>query len=81
MNTRLDDFNELTGTHLESEDYDSIAGHMINEFGYIPKVGDHLTVDGIYLSVRKMDRNRIDSIYVRLPEQKADRSAAPDDPE
>jgi len=54
---------------------------MINEFGYIPKVGDHLTVDGIYLSVRKMDRNRIDSIYVRLPEQKADRSAAPDDPE
>ena len=80
-NTRLDDFNELTGTHLESEDYDSIAGHMINEFGYIPKVGDHLTVDGIYLSVRKMDRNRIDSIYVRLPEQKADRSAAPDDPE
>lgn len=71
-NIRLDDFNDLTGAHLESEDYDSIAGHMINEFGYIPKVGDHLTVDGIYLSVRQMDRNRIESIYVRLPDRKTE---------
>ena len=34
--TKLEDIDKLLGLHLESEDYDSIAGHMIHELGHIP---------------------------------------------
>ena len=34
---KLDDINEQLGIDIESEDYDSIAGHIINLFGSFSK--------------------------------------------
>ena len=38
--TRLDDINETFGCRIESDDYDSIAGHMINILEHIPTEGE-----------------------------------------
>ena len=35
--TKLDDLNDVLGTEIESEDYDSIGGHMIELLDHLPK--------------------------------------------
>ena len=64
--TRLDDINEVFGCNIESDDYDSIAGHMINVLEHIPCKGEEITEDYIRFVIDKMDKNRIDKIHVYL---------------
>ena len=66
--TRLDDINETFGCHIESDDYDSIAGHMINVLEHIPTEGEEIIEDYIRFVIEKMDKNRIDTIHVYLTE-------------
>ena len=67
-NVRLDDINDLLNLHIETDDYDSLAGHVIHELGHIPSAGESVTIDGIRFIVRKMDRNRIDTIFIKMPD-------------
>ena len=69
--TRLEDINETFGCHIESDDYDSIAGHMINVLEHIPTEGEEITEDYIRFVIEKMDKNRIDTIHVYLTEPEA----------
>ncbi len=41
---KLDDINEFFGLNLESDDYDSIAGHIIHKLGHLPEVGESITI-------------------------------------
>lgn len=68
--TRLDDIDEFFDLDLESEDYDSIAGHIMHELGHIPSEGEKIEIKGILFIVHKMDRNRIENIIVKLPDGK-----------
>jgi CBS domain containing-hemolysin-like protein len=67
-NTRIDDINELLGLDLESDDYDSIAGHMLHELGHIPTAGEFIDINQIRFTVDAMDKNRIETIHIQLPE-------------
>ena len=67
-NTKLEDVNDRFGLELDSEDYDSIAGHIMHELGHIPAEGDTVMIGDIRLTVKKMDRNRIDTLTLTLPE-------------
>jgi CBS domain containing-hemolysin-like protein len=65
---KLDDVNDALGTDIESKDYDSIGGHMIELLDHLPKEGETV-IEGDYLySVRKIDNNRIDTVYIKIPE-------------
>ena len=67
--TKLEDINELLDTDFESDDYDSIAGHVINLMEHIPSEGEEIIIDHqIRLVVDQMDKNRIDKIHIYLPE-------------
>ena len=74
--TKLDDIDKLLGLHLESEDYDSIAGHMIHELGHIPTEGEYIDINGIRFTVMKMDKHRIADIDIRLPEAESEHNAS-----
>ena len=74
--TKLEDIDKLLGLHLESEDYDSIAGHMIHELGHIPTEGEYIDINGIRFTVMKMDKHRIADIDIRLPEAESDHNAS-----
>ncbi len=68
--TKLDDINDALGTEFESNDYDSIAGHVINLLEHIPAAGESIdTEEGIRLVVDSMEKNRIDKIHIYLPEK------------
>lgn len=73
-NTRLDDINELLDLELESEDYESIAGHMIHELGHIPAEGEYVDIQQIRFTIKAMDKNRIETIHIQLPETSIDDS-------
>lgn len=71
--SKLDDINDVLGTKFDSDDYDSIAGHMINELEHIPSEGEYIDLDGFRFKIEKMEKNRIDTIHIyRLEPQKDD---------
>ena len=65
----LDDVNDHLNTELDSEDYDSLGGFIIEHLDRLPVAGDEvITEDGIRLIVEKLDKNRIEKVHVYLPE-------------
>ena len=48
----------------ESDQYDTIAGWLIDELDAVPKVGDEFVVDGYRFKVRTMRRRRIQALHV-----------------
>lgn len=68
----LDDLNKAVDLELDdsSEDYDSVAGLIINELGYIPEVGDSsvIEVDDIEFTIMDVEDNRVQQVRVDIPE-------------
>lgn len=62
--TRIDELNELIGVRIESEDFDTIGGFIVGEFGYIPEVHETIEYDGIKFVVEEVDRNRIEKLRI-----------------
>lgn len=66
---RLDDLNEILPVKIESEDYDSIGGYMIEQLDRFPEQGESFTTpDGVRLVVDEAEKNRIESVHIWLPE-------------
>jgi CBS domain containing-hemolysin-like protein len=92
---RPDEVEDLTGVALpESEDYDTVAGLVLQVLGRVPSTGDIAEVAVpdpdqddderprermVTLTVEHMDGLRIDRLTLRMPEP--DRSDRPDQPE
>lgn len=67
---KIDDINDALHTLMDSEDYDSIGGLIIEKLERIPEVGDTITLpDGIVLTVRNASRNRVDKVLMQIPEE------------
>ena len=66
----LDDVNDRLGTTFESEDYDSLGGLIIEHLDRLPELNDEVvTEDGVRLVVDKLDKNRVESVHLFLPEK------------
>lgn len=63
---KLDDINEMLGLSLTSEDYDSIAGHVIFLLDHLPDEGESVTEKGVTYTVEKIDINRIDRVHIKI---------------
>ena len=67
--TNLDDLNDSLDLQLESEDYDSVGGFIIEHLDRLPEEKDEITTpDGIRMVVEKLDKNRIEQVHIYLPE-------------
>lgn len=66
---KLDDINDALGTSLDSEDYDSIGGIIIECLDRLPEDGEEVTLkNDIQLKVQGIDQNRIVKVLMTLPE-------------
>lgn len=66
---KLDDINDALDTHLDSEDYDSIGGIIIEHLDRLPEEGEEVFLkDGTSLKVMHIDQNRITQVQMILPE-------------
>lgn len=70
---KLDDINDELGTDLESEDYDSISGIIIECLDRLPEDNEEVTLkNGIHLKVQGIDQNRIKKVLMTLPDEKTE---------
>ena len=72
---KLDEINEMLHLKLEADDYDSIAGHIINLLEHLPSEGETVVDNNVQYTVQSIDKNRIDKIHILLlPEESTEES-------
>jgi putative hemolysin len=64
--TRLEEFNKMVGSRLESDEVDTIAGYVLMILGNFPEGGEILESDGLKFVVEEMDKNRISKLRVYI---------------
>ncbi|MDE6773790.1 MAG: HlyC/CorC family transporter, partial [Treponemataceae bacterium] len=65
---RLTDVNELLNLDLDSEDYDTLGGYLLEHFDALPESGEAITVDGIAYRIEEQCQRRIKSVRITLPQ-------------
>lgn len=64
--TKIDEINETLGLTLESDDYDSIAGHIIYLLDHLPEEGETVIENNIVFTVASVDKNRVDKVHILI---------------
>ena len=65
--TNLEDVNDETGLELESEEYDSIGGFLIEYLDRLPKRGEMVELeDGTRIIAEVVRNNRIEKVHIIL---------------
>ncbi len=62
--TTIDDFNEALGTHFSDEDYDTIGGLVVAEFGRLPEPGEVIEIEDWKFKVTAADDRRLHAMDV-----------------
>ena len=75
--TNIEEINELTGVDLPEGSYDTLAGFIIKELGFLPKEGETYEVEykNLKFTVISVDERRIEKVKVEIlpvPEDEED---------
>ena len=69
----LEDVSDELNLHLESDDYDTIGGYCLEKLDHLPERNEIIiTDDDVLLRVEAVDKNRIEKVYIKLPEPSAE---------
>lgn len=72
----LHDLNDYLDLDLDSEDFDSVGGLVIDALGRLPQTNDETTLpNGIRIKVLKVEKNRIESVRLILPDTQNEKDA------
>lgn len=65
----LDDVSDALSLNFTSDDYDTIGGYCLGLLDHLPEKNEIIVTDNnILIRIDRMDKNRIERIYIRLPE-------------
>ena len=68
----LDDVSDVLDYDFTSDNYDTIGGFCLDHLDHLPVCGETIqTEDNILLRIDHMENNRIERIYIKLPEKEA----------
>ena len=67
--TEIADFNETLGTQFSDEDFDTVGGLVVSEFGRLPKRGESVFLEGLKFQVLRADSRRLHSLLVERAEK------------
>jgi magnesium and cobalt transporter len=60
-------FNRYFSTDFSDEDYDTIGGLLMQEFGRLPRRGETIKIGDLEFRILRADRRRIDLLRVTIP--------------
>lgn len=60
----MEEAREIGWPVVESDQYDTIAGWLLDTTHVVPKVGDEFVIEGFRFKVRTMRRQRIRTLHV-----------------
>ncbi len=63
--TAIDDFNDALGTDFSDDEYDTIGGLVVAEFGRLPEAGESVSIGGWQFVVAGADDRRLHAIEVQ----------------
>ena len=64
--TPIEDFNNHFSTNFSDEEFDTIGGVVMHEFGRVPKRDDTIQIDAIEIKVTTADNRRVRSFEVSV---------------
>jgi len=65
--TPIEEFNHYFNIELPQQQFDTIAGLVMQRFGRMPRRGESVSLEGLEFRVVRGDRRRIDSLRVTIP--------------
>ena len=64
--TEVADFNKAIGTTLSDEEFSTIGGLVVHQFGHLPKRDDEIKLGGMRFRVLRADSRRLHSLMVEV---------------
>jgi CBS domain containing-hemolysin-like protein len=61
---RLEEINDLIGTTIESEEFDSVGGFIIGQLGRLPEASEQVEYNNIIFKIENIDKNRIRKVRI-----------------
>lgn len=75
--TPITEFNAFFGTQFSNEQFDTVAGLILNELGHMPERGEEVLIDNYQFKIISSSSRRINNLQVTvLPEAKSVSSGA-----
>jgi magnesium and cobalt transporter len=65
--TRIEEFNQFFSTELPADEFDTVAGLVMKQFGRMPRRGEAVNLGEFEFRVARADRRRIDGLRVTIP--------------
>jgi len=62
--TSIDDVNELLGAHLPDEEWDTVAGLVLDIMGRVPGQGEECRIDGLTFTAEEIKGRRIEKVLI-----------------
>jgi len=62
--TPIESFNEYFKARFPDQDYDTIGGLVVHEFGRLPERGDEIEFSGFHFKVLRADPRRVNVLRV-----------------
>lgn len=62
----IEDFNEYFGTQFNTEQFDTIGGLVLNQFGHLPHHGEETHLGIYHFTVLHSDKRRINSLRMEI---------------
>lgn len=76
--TEIVDFNEAIGTEFSDEEFSTIGGLVVNQFGHLPKRGDEITFEGLHVKILRADSRRVHSMMIEILPEPVENLETPD---
>ncbi len=65
--TPIEEFNAYFKTQLSEDEFDTIGGVVMKEFGHLPKRGESISLEGLSFTVLRANRRRILLLRIEKP--------------
>lgn len=65
--TEIGKIERIFDLEIEDDDFTTIAGLVTSEAGYVPKIGEKLTIRGLEVEILQADEKKITLLRLRLP--------------
>jgi magnesium and cobalt transporter len=62
--TEIASFNEIVGTAFGDEEFDTVGGLVVSQFGRLPKRGEVVVLEGLKFTVLRADSRRLHTLLV-----------------
>jgi CBS domain containing-hemolysin-like protein len=59
------EMRDLTGLDWKDEDVTTVGGYVVRQFGYIPRVGEQLRMDGYIVTIEQADGRKVGKVRLQ----------------